>query len=72
MDRNLQKMPKSKKKIPEKGIFFCFSSQCPEKKICLVGQAGLEPATPSPPDSYANHLRYCPTKKTDISKRAYT
>ena len=26
-----------------------------------VGQRGLEPRTPSPPDSYANHLRYCPT-----------
>ena len=34
--------------------------------IFLVGQPGLEPGTPSPPDSYANHLRYYPTKKTTL------
>ena len=26
----------------------------------VIGQARLELATPSPPDLYANHLRYCP------------
>ena len=28
--------------------------------LLLFGQARLELATPSPPDLYANHLRYCP------------
>jgi len=28
--------------------------------LLFIGQARLELATPSPPDSYANHLRYCP------------
>ena len=27
-----------------------------------IGQAGFEPATPSPPDLYANQLRYCPNQ----------
>ncbi len=26
----------------------------------MVGETGLEPATPSPPDWCANHLRYSP------------
>ena len=30
----------------------------------LVGQPRFEPGTPSPPDLYANQLRYCPTKTT--------
>ncbi len=28
--------------------------------LLSFGQARLELATPSPPDLYANHLRYCP------------
>ena len=35
--------------------------------IFSVGQPGLEPGTPSPPDLYANHLRYCPTVITSYS-----
>ena len=34
------------------------------------GQPGVEPGTPSPPDLYANHLRYCPkplAKRIDTS-----
>lgn len=27
----------------------------------LIGQPGFEPGTPSPPDLYANQLRYCPS-----------
>jgi hypothetical protein len=27
----------------------------------LVGETGLEPATPGPPDQYSNHLSYSPT-----------
>ena len=34
-------------------------SHC-DNLLSKVGQARLELATPSPPDSYANHLRYCP------------
>ena len=33
----------------------------------LVGQPRFEPGTPSPPDLYANQLRYCPTKNTIIN-----
>lgn len=40
------------------------------KKVFLVGQPGFEPGTPSPPDLYANQLRYCPTKKTCHVMRA--
>ena len=32
----------------------------------IGAEPGLEPGTPSPPDSYANHLRYYPTKKTTL------
>ena len=28
--------------------------------LFLIGQPGFEPGTPSPPDLYANQLRYCP------------
>ena len=34
----------------------------------LIGQTGLEPATPSPPDLYANHLRYCPLRMALYNK----
>jgi len=32
----------------------------------MVGETGLEPATPSPPDWCANHLRYSPTSGASI------
>ncbi len=32
----------------------------------MVGETGLEPATPSPPDWCANHLRYSPTSGVSI------
>ena len=31
------------------------------KNEVFIGQPGFEPGTPSPPDLYANQLRYCPS-----------
>src|SRR3984893_18275249 len=34
-----------------------------------IGETGLEPATPGPPDQYSNHLSYSP-RRTDSSAPA--
>ncbi len=62
-ERYPQRIPRFK---TERAIF-CGSENCPVGavlRLCvfsmLFGQPGFEPGTPSPPDLYANQLRYCP------------
>ena|GEM_PF-5481508 len=43
--------------MPKSTLLLSIPQRMEYKKI---GQAGFEPATPSPPDLYANQLRYCP------------
>ena len=44
------------------GAQYTSQSLCANSHCASVGETGLEPATPGPPDQYSNHLSYSPRR----------